>query len=361
MTSEDMAVTDDKEDSAPAQTTADAKEDGEEDGEEQKSQDSNDQDKVKGKEDKANDSEDTAAQQNSVDKEPNEDDSRVQKSDEPQKMSDALEQKSADVQGPTSNEKHSKDTEQQHEEQGAAAQEVPSSLPPPVFPPGVPLPAEGKLATAAPPAEVAAASSAAKEGPGRAPPKPPPAIDSMQVWTEFRQTFRNYMRRLAVDAQQEATASGNAEADLSKSGLAAAALGGARSEQICMNYLARACRRGMRCVDRHPLRSQFESCIRELKRKQCVFGDACFRPRCYFFHPRESAAGTAAGESIDDMKSKAKKIAEGSALAANLPVPPPAPPRPAPPPPPPAPPPVPAEAAATAGKDSQVGLESSPV
>merc|ERR1712150_87596 len=70
-------------------------------------------------------------------------------------------------------------------------------------------------------------------------------------------------------------------------GLASVALGGARSEKVCVHHLTGVCRRGMRCADRHPVDAQFRTYAREFKRKTCRYGDQCFSPKCLYYHPRE--------------------------------------------------------------------------
>jgi len=111
----------------------------------------------------------------------------------------------------------------------------------------------------------------------------------MEVWEGFLASYRRYAVDLAAHAQR--MAAGRPEADPTNPGLCAQALGGLRSDKVCMQYLTKNCRRGMRCVDRHPPDAQIEMHKRELKRKTCRFGDQCLAQRCLFYHPRENGRG----------------------------------------------------------------------
>ncbi|CAE7782145.1 unnamed protein product, partial [Symbiodinium pilosum] len=103
-----------------------------------------------------------------------------------------------------------------------------------------------------------------------------------QVWADFRLTFKQYMLRVAEEALQQ----GLPQVDLRRMRFSANALGGLVSGQVCVNFLNNCCRRGLRCIDRHPPRSQWERCRTELKRKNCPMGEQCFLPSCLYFHPK---------------------------------------------------------------------------
>ncbi|CAJ1336298.1 unnamed protein product [Effrenium voratum] len=96
----------------------------------------------------------------------------------------------------------------------------------------------------------------------------------LQVWDNFRIAFKQYMVQLAGEALQQS----NQEARWLRSW---------GSFQVCVSFLTNSCRRGLRCTDRHPPRSQWGRLRRELKRKACAMGEHCCLPQCAYFHPRE--------------------------------------------------------------------------
>jgi len=112
----------------------------------------------------------------------------------------------------------------------------------------------------------------------------------LDVWEGFLANYRRYVVELATHVQR--TTGVLPEADPMKPGLCAQALGGMRSDKVCMPFLTKSCRRGIRCVDRHPPDAQIEMHKSVLKRKVCHFGDQCVAQRCLFYHPRENGPGS---------------------------------------------------------------------
>ncbi|CAE7249632.1 DODA [Symbiodinium sp. KB8] len=129
-------------------------------------------------------------------------------------------------------------------------------------------------------------------GPFRETPRMDPR--DAQVWADFRSAFKKYMLQLSEEALQQSLP----QVDLRRMRFSANALGGLVSGQVCMNYLNHACRRGLRCIDRHPPRSQWARCRSELKRKQCPMGDQCLLPSCLYFHLREGQDSAAHQEAV---------------------------------------------------------------
>eukprot|EP00933_Yihiella_yeosuensis_P036975 TRINITY_DN3082_c2_g1_i1.p1 TRINITY_DN3082_c2_g1~~TRINITY_DN3082_c2_g1_i1.p1 ORF type:complete len:278 (-),score=73.02 TRINITY_DN3082_c2_g1_i1:231-1064(-) len=154
-------------------------------------------------------------------------------------------------------------------------------LPPPP-PPVLPL-LEPRAANAA---AAGAMTSGARVAQALATQPPNP----VEAWTDFLSAFKRYSLELANDLQQKAALAGNEEADPTRPAFVAPALGGLRSDKVCINHMWKSCLRGNRCQDKHPPQAQFTRIRQELKRKQCSFGDKCIVQRCLFFHPREAAA-----------------------------------------------------------------------
>jgi len=131
----------------------------------------------------------------------------------------------------------------------------------------------------------------------------------VQVWADFRSAFKKYMLQLSEEALQQSLP----QVDLRRMRFSANALGGLVSGQVCMNYLNNSCRRGLRCIDRHPPRSQWARCRSELKRKPCPMGDRCFLPSCLYFHPREGQDSAAHQAEMEGNASADQRRACGSA------------------------------------------------
>merc|ERR1712050_820344 len=91
----------------------------------------------------------------------------------------------------------------------------------------------------------------------------------------YLETYRQYVEKLKP------------ESDHSDPLFTASALGGVRSDRVCVHHIAGNCRRGFRCIDRHPVEAQFRVCVRDFKRKQCRYADQCRTPKCLYYHPRE--------------------------------------------------------------------------
>mmetsp|Transcript_68894 Transcript_68894/g.109300 ORF Transcript_68894/g.109300 Transcript_68894/m.109300 type:complete len:317 (+) Transcript_68894:63-1013(+) len=100
----------------------------------------------------------------------------------------------------------------------------------------------------------------------------------LEVWKDYFQSYRQYVDKLG------------AEGDTTSSLFTASALGGVRSEKVCVHHLTGNCRRGFRCIDRHPVDGNFKVHVRDFKRKLCRYADQCRTPKCLYYHPHEGDA-----------------------------------------------------------------------
>lgn len=104
----------------------------------------------------------------------------------------------------------------------------------------------------------------------------------LEAWDKYLKQYREYAQEVAAQAQR--TFVGLRPELLTCS----QALGGLKSDKVCVHQLTGTCRRGMRCPDKHPVDAQMKKHANEFKRKQCRFGDKCFSPRCLYYHVRDA-------------------------------------------------------------------------